>query len=177
VKSIREFGDWNERPSSRAVATLPGADRSCGEARGSHSPGADFGYAPLSAWAAGIPSGLLLSPTEAAAHLSIGRSKVYELMRLGQLRSVKIGASRRIPQAALADFIATLVWSPSDESPRPRRGFGVSRWRPLARRGLPCLRPRRSTDSQEGEWRHESRSAAQAERLAVRTQRRPASSR
>ena len=31
---------------------------------------------------------LLLSPAEAAAHLSIGRSKVYELMRLGQLRSV-----------------------------------------------------------------------------------------
>jgi excisionase family DNA binding protein len=74
--------------------------------------GADFGYAPLSAWAAGIPRGLLLSPTEAAAHLSIGRSKVYELMRLGQLRSVKIGASRRIPQAALADFIATLVKEP-----------------------------------------------------------------
>jgi excisionase family DNA binding protein len=69
---------------------------------------------------------LLLSPAEAAAHLSIGRSKVYELMRLGQVRSVKIGALRRIPQAALGD-----------ESPRPRRGFGVSRWRPLARRGLP----------------------------------------
>jgi len=51
---------------------------------------------------------LLLSPAEAAAHLSIGRSKVYELMRLGQLRSVKIGALRRIPQAALADFIAAL---------------------------------------------------------------------
>ena len=52
---------------------------------------------------------LLFSPTEAAAHLGIGRSKVYELIRLGQLRSVKIGASRRIPQAALADFIATLA--------------------------------------------------------------------
>jgi excisionase family DNA binding protein len=51
----------------------------------------------------------LLSPTEAAAYLSIGRSKVYELMRLGQLRSVKIGASRRIPQAALADYIAALT--------------------------------------------------------------------
>ena len=49
---------------------------------------------------------LLLSPAEAAAHLSIGRSKVYELMRRGQLRSVKIGTSRRIPQTALVDFIA-----------------------------------------------------------------------
>jgi excisionase family DNA binding protein len=55
---------------------------------------------------------LLLSPAEAAAHLSIGRSKVYELMRLGELRSVKIGASRRIPQAALADFIAALAREP-----------------------------------------------------------------
>jgi excisionase family DNA binding protein len=55
---------------------------------------------------------LLLSPAEAAAHLGIGRSKVYELIRLGQLRSVKIGASRRIPQAALADFIAALVEDP-----------------------------------------------------------------
>jgi excisionase family DNA binding protein len=55
---------------------------------------------------------LLLSPTEAAAHLGIGRSKVYELLRLGQLRSVKIGASRRIPQAALADFIAALAEEP-----------------------------------------------------------------
>lgn len=51
---------------------------------------------------------LLLSPTEAAAHLSVGRSKVYELMRLGQLRSVKIGGCRRIPRAALADFVAGL---------------------------------------------------------------------
>jgi excisionase family DNA binding protein len=55
---------------------------------------------------------LLLSPAEAAAHLSIGRSKVYELMRLGELRSVKIGASRRIPQAALVDFIAALAQEP-----------------------------------------------------------------
>ena len=55
---------------------------------------------------------LLLRPSEAAAHLSIGRGKVYEVMRLGQLRSVKIGASRRIPQAALADFIATITEEP-----------------------------------------------------------------
>jgi excisionase family DNA binding protein len=55
---------------------------------------------------------LLLSPAEAAAHLSIGRSKVYELMRLGELRSVKIGASRRIPQGALADFVAALAQEP-----------------------------------------------------------------
>ena len=51
---------------------------------------------------------LLFSPTEAAAHLSLGRSKIYELMRLGELRSVKIGGSRRIPRAALAEFVSRL---------------------------------------------------------------------
>lgn len=51
---------------------------------------------------------LLLSPSEAAAHLSIGRSKVFELMRLGQLRSVKTGGCRRIPRAALAAFVSSL---------------------------------------------------------------------
>lgn len=51
---------------------------------------------------------LLYSPTEAAAHLSLNRSKIYELMRLGELRSVKIGGSRRIPRAALAEFVSRL---------------------------------------------------------------------
>jgi excisionase family DNA binding protein len=51
---------------------------------------------------------LLLSPAEAAAHLSVGRSKVYDLMRLGLLRSVKIGGCRRIPRAALDEFVASL---------------------------------------------------------------------
>ena len=51
---------------------------------------------------------LLLSPVEAADQLGIGRSKIYELMRLGDLRSVKIGGSRRITRAALAEFVASL---------------------------------------------------------------------
>ena len=66
---------------------------------------------------------LLLSPAEAAAHLSIGRSKVYELMRLGQLRSVKIGASRRIPPQHSPTSSQHLPRSHGDESPLPRRGF------------------------------------------------------
>jgi excisionase family DNA binding protein len=51
---------------------------------------------------------LLLRPTEAAIQLSIGRSKVYELMRLGLLPSVKIGGARRIPRSALTDFVSGL---------------------------------------------------------------------
>jgi excisionase family DNA binding protein len=51
---------------------------------------------------------LLLRPEDAASALGIGRTKVYELMRSGALRSVKIGGLRRIPATALADFVAKL---------------------------------------------------------------------
>ncbi len=47
---------------------------------------------------------LLLTPTEAATALGIGRSKVYELMQSGQLQSVHIGACRRVSRDALAAF-------------------------------------------------------------------------
>jgi excisionase family DNA binding protein len=50
----------------------------------------------------------LLTPEEAAQVLRVGRSKVYELMRTGELRSVKIGGSRRISAVALAEFVAQL---------------------------------------------------------------------
>ncbi len=51
---------------------------------------------------------LLLKPEEAAEILSIGRSKVYELMGTGELASVRIGRCRRIPAEALSDFVAGL---------------------------------------------------------------------
>ena len=54
------------------------------------------------------PVALLLTPEEAAEALRVGRSKVYELIRSRVLRSVKIGGSRRISAAALAEYVATL---------------------------------------------------------------------
>jgi excisionase family DNA binding protein len=51
---------------------------------------------------------LLLTPTEAAAALGIGRSKVYELMQTGQLESVHIGVCRRVPAEALHSFLLSL---------------------------------------------------------------------
>ncbi len=51
---------------------------------------------------------LLLKPEEAAEILSIGRSKVSELIGTGELASVRIGACRRIPAEALSDFVAGL---------------------------------------------------------------------
>jgi excisionase family DNA binding protein len=51
---------------------------------------------------------LLFRPKEAAQRLGLGRTKVYELMASGELRSVKIGGARRISATALADFVARL---------------------------------------------------------------------
>ena len=45
---------------------------------------------------------------EVADMLHIGRDKVYYLIRTNQLQSLKIGKLRRITNAHLAAFIATL---------------------------------------------------------------------
>ena len=45
---------------------------------------------------------------QVAKMLHIGRDKVYELIRTGQLRSLKIGKLRRITEEHLAEFIASI---------------------------------------------------------------------
>jgi excisionase family DNA binding protein len=54
---------------------------------------------------------LLLTPEEAAERLSVGRSRIFELIATGRLRSVRIGASRRVPASALIDFVNDLAAS------------------------------------------------------------------
>lgn len=51
---------------------------------------------------------LLYRPEDAARVLGIGRSKAYELMAPGELRSVQIGRLRRIPRAALEAYVERL---------------------------------------------------------------------
>lgn len=51
---------------------------------------------------------MLLKPEEVAECLNIGRSKVYELMRAGALESVRIGSCRRVPRAAVEEYIKRL---------------------------------------------------------------------
>ncbi len=48
---------------------------------------------------------ILLTPEEVAKRLSVGRTTVYELIGSGQLESVTIGRSRRIPTDALHEFV------------------------------------------------------------------------
>ena len=48
---------------------------------------------------------LMLTVSEVADCLHISRNKVYELLYSGALTSAKIGAARRIPVAALREFV------------------------------------------------------------------------
>ena len=53
-------------------------------------------------------SPLLYTVPEVAEALKIGRTRVYDLIRTGQLASVLIGTSRRIPASALDEFVSAL---------------------------------------------------------------------
>lgn len=57
---------------------------------------------------------VLVTIEEAARRLSIGRSHIYEVMRHGRLRSVRIGRSRRILERDLEAFIRQLLDGPED---------------------------------------------------------------
>jgi excisionase family DNA binding protein len=52
---------------------------------------------------------MLLTPIEAAAALSISRSKLYELMSGGRIGSVRIDGCRRVPVRALQDYVEGLT--------------------------------------------------------------------
>ncbi|GAA3759489.1 helix-turn-helix domain-containing protein [Salinactinospora qingdaonensis] len=56
---------------------------------------------------------LLLTVPEAARALAISRSKLYELIGSGVLRSVRIDGSRRVPVEALNSYVSSL-YSPAE---------------------------------------------------------------
>ena len=51
---------------------------------------------------------LLVSVETAATVLGVRRSKLYELIAMGSLKSVKVGARRLISSDALREFVASL---------------------------------------------------------------------
>jgi excisionase family DNA binding protein len=65
---------------------------------------------------------LLLTPTQAAALLGISRSKLYALLGAGEIESVTIGASRRIPYQDLTRYVERLR---NQDVPASREPFAV----------------------------------------------------
>lgn len=58
---------------------------------------------------------LLLRPMEAAEALGIGRSRIYEMLREGQLPVVRLGKSVRIPADRLRDWIDANTVEPTQD--------------------------------------------------------------
>lgn len=52
---------------------------------------------------------MLYSVGDAARVLSLGRSKVYELIGRGELRTVKVGRRRLVPADALGEYVSRLT--------------------------------------------------------------------
>ena len=65
---------------------------------------------------------LLLKIPEVMARLAVGQTKVYELMSSGELRSVKVGRSRRVPSDELERFMAELDDSRTKSAPARAEG-------------------------------------------------------
>lgn len=57
---------------------------------------------------------VFLTAEEAADALHISRSKVYDLLRNGDLLSIKIGRLRRVPVDAVQDFARRLIEAGED---------------------------------------------------------------
>jgi excisionase family DNA binding protein len=55
--------------------------------------------------AQGADPELLLSPEEAARRLAVSRTRVFELVQRGELRSLKVGRLRRIVARSLDEFV------------------------------------------------------------------------
>lgn len=51
---------------------------------------------------------LLYRPEEAALAIGVSRSRIFELLAAGQIESVTIGRSRRIPRAGLERYVDQL---------------------------------------------------------------------
>lgn len=51
---------------------------------------------------------ILLRPEEGANELAVSRARMYELIASGEVESIKIGRSRRIPHAALTAYVDRL---------------------------------------------------------------------
>ncbi|MEV8324044.1 helix-turn-helix domain-containing protein [Kitasatospora sp. NPDC059811] len=51
---------------------------------------------------------VLYRVADAVEALNLSRTVIYDLIRTGRLRTVSEGRSRRIPAAAIADYVALL---------------------------------------------------------------------
>jgi excisionase family DNA binding protein len=59
---------------------------------------------------------LLLTVEQAAEELQIGRTKMFALLDRGEVASIKVGGSRRVPYDELVTYVKRLIAEQSGES-------------------------------------------------------------
>lgn len=62
---------------------------------------------------------ILLSIPEAGQVLHLGETKIKQLVMRGELPSVKIGKSRRIPATAISSYVDRLIGESATDSGHP----------------------------------------------------------
>jgi len=65
---------------------------------------------------------LLLRPNEAAELLGVGRSTIYALLASGDVPSVRVGRSVRLPLEALKQWVAARAAGKLPDTEAPREG-------------------------------------------------------
>ena len=102
-RPVRRRDSMRPRPQGELQAqTQPTAETSTASGDVQRSSD-DIG---ASTW--GLTEKLLLTTTEAAQALGIGRSKLYELIRTGAVESVLIGSCRRVPAVSVMTYVEAL---------------------------------------------------------------------
>src|SRR5919106_3636917 len=69
---------------------------------------------------------LLLGVREAGEVIGIGRSTMYELLRSGEIESVRIGRCRRVPYSALVAYVERPSRTTPPASPNGSSGSSVT---------------------------------------------------
>lgn len=64
----------------------------------------------------GIAELRLYTIEETRVMLRLGKTKIFDLLRNGRLRSVREGRAHRIPPSAIADYIALLEREAAEEA-------------------------------------------------------------
>ncbi len=56
-----------------------------------------------------MPAALLYTIPEVMTLLRLGKTQVFDELRRGRIRSVKVGRARRVPAQCLSEFVALLM--------------------------------------------------------------------
>ena len=66
----------------------------------------------------------IMSVNDLRSALGIGRTKAYELIRSGEIRSIKVGKAIRIPKTVLLDYVKGCGYNEDEADKRPYREGG-----------------------------------------------------